>query len=214
MDWFQSLFSIFDYPVTLLEFISVISGIIAVYLAAKEKILTWSIGLINIITAFFIYYHVQLYSDMFLQCYFFSISIYGWYIWGKEKNEHIPLKWLSTNQRFLWIAIIILTTLIFGTLISHFHEIWPNVFPLPAAYPYADTLVAIMSIVANTFLAKRIIENWIIWILVDIICVYLYFQKGILFISFEFFIFLGIAVFGLIEWVRLKKSQSPSLQIS
>lgn len=68
-------------------------------------------------------------------------------------------------------------------------------------------MVAIMSILANTLLAKRIIENWILWIFVDVVCVYLYFQKEILFISFEFLVFLGIAVFGLIEWMKIKNTQ-------
>lgn len=208
MDWFQPAFNVFNYPVSFIELISVFSGITGVYLAAKEKIISWPIGLINITTAFFIYFSVQLYSDMFLQCYFFFISIYGWYYWKKEKQEHIPLKWMTSKERTLWIVIILLTTLLFGYLISRLHEWLPSIFPITASYPYADTFVAIMSIVANTLLAKRIIENWVLWILVDLICVYLYIQKGILFISFEFFIFLSIAVFGLLEWIRMQKIQA------
>lgn len=211
MDWFQTVFQIIGYPVSLLECISVVSGIVAVFLAAKEKLSTWPIGLINIVSAFFIYYHVQLYSDMFLQFYFFGISIYGWYYWSREKEEHIPLKWLNQKQRILWIFIILMSTLLFGLFTSKIHEYWPAIFTKPAAYPYSDSLVAIMSIIANTLLARRIIENWILWILVDILCVYLYIQKEILFISFEFFIFLGIAVFGLKEWIKLRRIQEQIL---
>lgn len=213
MDLFQTAFQIFSYPVSILECISVSTGIVAVYLAAKEKIITWPLGLINIVTAFFIYYHVQLYSDMFLQCYFFGISIYGWYFWSREKKEHIPLKWLTMYQRIYWILGILLTTVVLGKFISALHDLWPTIFLLPAAYPYADTFVAIMSIVANTLLAKRIIENWILWLLVDVICIYLYIQKEILFISFEFFVFLLIAVYGLYEWIHLKKNQERNLQV-
>lgn len=208
MDWFQPAFNVFNYPVSFIELISVLSGITGVYLAAKEKIISWPIGLINITTAFFIYFRVQLYSDMFLQCYFFCISIYGWYYWKKEKQEHIPLKWMTSKERSLWSIVILLATLLFGYLISRLHEWLPSIFQITASYPYADTFVAIMSIVANTLLAKRIIENWVLWILVDLICVYLYIQKGILFISFEFLIFLSIAVFGLMEWIRLQKIQA------
>ena len=214
MNWFQTAFEIIGYPVLWLECISVSTGIIAVYLAAKEKIITWPLGLINIITAFFIYYHVQLYSDMFLQCYFFSISIYGWYYWSREKEKQIPLKWLTTNQRVLLILGMLLSSAILGKIVSQLHLIWPGVFPLPAAYPYMDTLVAIMSIVANTLLAKRIIENWLLWTLVNVLCVYLYIQKEIVFISFEFFVFLGISIFGLFEWMHLKKNQERKLQLN
>lgn len=207
MNWFQTVFTIFNYPISLLECISVTAGITAVFFAAKEKIITWPIGLINIITAFFIYYSVQLYSDMFLQCYFFGISIYGWIYWSKEKKENIPLKWLSNKERMYCLLIITVFTFLLGIFISRIHLIWPKSFVLPAAYPWADSLIAISSIVANTLMARRIIENWILWILVDIICVYIYIQKDILFISFEFFVFLLLASFGLFKWIQLKNKQ-------
>jgi nicotinamide mononucleotide transporter len=205
LDFFQNIFSIAGYPISLIEFISVVCGIVAVYLAAKEKIINWPIGLINIITAFFIYFHVQLYSDMFLQCYYFLISIYGWYFWSREKENHIPLKILSTKQRIQIILIIIIGSLLAGTIISRLHLIPNGWFPKPAAYPYADSLVAVMSILANALLAKRYLENWFLWILVNTISVYLYIQKEIVFIAFEFFVFLLLAIYGLIEWKKLYK---------
>lgn len=208
MQWFQTVFEILDYPVSLIECISVMSGIIAVYLAAKEKILTWPIGILNITTAFFIYYHVQLYSDMFLQIYFFGIGLYGWYNWKKEKRAHIPLKWLHNRVRIYTAAGIVVSTLILGWIVSRLHVFGPALFPLPASYPYADTLVAVMSIVANVLMAKRFIENWILWIAVDVLCVYLYYQKDIIFIALEFFFFLCIAVYGLVQWMKLKQSRT------
>lgn len=206
-DWFQTVISLSGYNISMIEIISVLAGIIAVFYAAKENIITWPIGLVNICTAFFIYYHIRLYSDMFLQVYFFSISIYGWFSWKIEKKEKIPLKYLSLKQLlFLCFSIIVLTIMI-GMWMTQIHMIFPMVFPQPAAYPYADTFVAISSIIANTLLARRFIENWILWILVDIICIYLYIQKEIVFIAFEFLIFLFLAIYGWREWYKLKKKQ-------
>ncbi len=212
MDWFYPIFHVLSYPVSLLECISVLAGITAVYLAAKENILTWPIGLINIVTAFFIYHNFQLYADMFLQCYFFGIGIYGWFYWKQQKQANIPLKCLRTSQRFWLMMLIVVCTLFLGWFIGSIHLLWQEAFLLPASYPYADTLVAVMSIVANTLMARRFIENWILWIFVNIICVYLYFQKEILFFSIEFLIFLGIAVFGLAEWIRLKTIQDQEIK--
>ena len=212
--WFNVAWNPLGYPVTWIEIISVFSGIVAVYLAAKEKILTWPLGLINITTAFFIYYHVQLYSDMFLQIYFFGISLYGWWIWKNEQKEKIPLKWLSLQQKYYLIILLTIVSLLTGYLISQLHEYFPSIFEKPAAYPYSDSLVAIASIFANTLMARRYIESWVLWIVIDIICVYLYFQKDILFIALEFLVFLLLAILGWVNWLQLKKKQDLSLQMN
>lgn len=211
MDWFEPLLSIGDYPVSRIEFISVLAGIVAVYLAAREHILTWPIGLINISTAFFIYYSVHLYSDMFLQLYFFGIGIYGWWFWTKEQRTSIPLKWLSKTSRITLALLILICSVLLGYGVSQIHLFLPAVFEHEASYPYADTLVAVGSIVANTLLAKRYIENWILWIFIDLICVYLYLQKELFLIAMEFFLFLGLAFYGLHSWIKMYK-HSPTIQ--
>jgi nicotinamide mononucleotide transporter len=205
-------FEVLEYPVTYLEFISVLFGIIAVYLAAKEKIWTWPIGLVNIGTAFFLFYQVQLYSDMFLQIYFFGIGIYGWYSWKSEKKENVPLKWLSHSQVVQLSILIVACTLLLGWCMTYIHIWWSTLFPKPAAYPFADTFIAVGSIIANTLLAKRYIENWILWIVIDIICVFVYFDKNIRFIGLEYLIFLGLAIYGAFHWINLdKEAKKPSL---
>lgn len=193
-------FSIIDYPISYIEFVGTIAGIIAVYLAAKSDIKTWPIGLINIVLFFIIFFQVQLYSDMFLQIYFFGISIYGWIFWDKDFKHAVPVKLLSHRDRWIVVGICFFGTIILGYFISRIHEFFPSVFTHPAAYPYADTFVAVASIIANTLMARRILENWILWILVDILCVYLYFTKQIVFVSFEYLVFLGLAIYGYYLW--------------
>ncbi len=205
--WFETAFNLIGYTVTYLELISVCSGILAVYLAAKERIWTWPVGILNIITAFFIYFHVQLYSDMFLQLYFFAISIYGWWFWAKEQKTRVPLKYLNSAQRARCLILMLACSMGFGWFISNIHVFFPAQFEHPAAFPYADSWVAVSSILANTLMAQRYIENWILWILIDLLCVYLYIQKDILFIALEFLVFLGIAIYGLQNWRRYFKTQ-------
>jgi nicotinamide mononucleotide transporter len=209
LHWF--FFEVLGYSVSYLEFISVCFGLLAVYLAAVENIFTWPLGLVNISSAFLLFYRVQLYSDMFLQIYFFSISIYGWYYWKKEKTAHLPLKYLSYFEKLKVIIIIMLGTFVFGWFIQDIHLYFPSLFPEPAAYPYADTFIAVASIVANTLLARRVIENWIIWIVVDVLCVFLYFDKNIKFIALEYFIFLGLASYGLMSWRKLYLQQTKTV---
>lgn len=182
-------------------------GLFAVWFAAKQHIITWPASLINVTCFFAVFYQVQLYSDMFLQVYFFGISVYGWVIWKMQKQEGKPIQRLSNKQRIqilIWIAAL---TGIFGYFIQHLHDYFPSVFQHPAAFPYVDSFIAVASIFANTLLARRIFENWVLWIVIDAICIFVYALKHILFISFEYFIFFFMASYGLYEWVKIMKDE-------
>ena len=199
----NTFFSVGSYPVSWIEFVGTIAGIVAVWMAAKNNILTWPIGLINITLFFLIFFQVQLYSDMFLQIYFFSISVYGWLFWKKEFAQDQPIHLLSAKSALILGIVTLVSTLVLGFLVSNIHHYFPELFTKPAAFPYVDSFVAVARIIANTLMAKRILENWIIWIVVNIICVFLYFQKHILFVSFEYLIFLGLAVYGFWHWKQI-----------
>lgn len=198
----HELFSVGTYPVSYIEFFGTVFGIAAVWLAAQSRILTWPVGLINIALFFMIYYQVQLYSDMFLQVYFAGVALYGWFFWKEDQKNKKRIRKLNLSEKlnlFIWVAVCTAA----GTyLISHLHLWFPDLFPVEAAFPFWDTLVAVASIIANTLLARRVIENWPIWIAVDILCVYLYISKGIYFVAFEFIIFTLLAAYGWHQWEK------------
>lgn len=204
----EIMFRIWDYPVSHIEFFGTVFGIAGVWLAAKSKVLTWPVGLINIILFFMIYYQVQLYSDMFLQIYFFGVGVYGWIFWNKEIEKKIPIHSLNTTQNIKIGVYVFILSIICGWLISNVHIWFPNIFEKEAAFPYLDTLVAIASIFANTMLARRVIQNWPIWIAVDLLCIGLYISKEIYFVAFEFFIFTILASFGWYDWNKKMKLQT------
>jgi len=201
-------FTILDYPVSYVEFIGTTTGLISVLLAAKSNIWTWAAGLVNVACFFLIFYQVQLYSDMFLQVYFFAASIYGWIIWSRQdKQKENPIQLLSRKQRIFLLLTIIFSTLVIGFFIQNIHSIFPSIFQKPASYPYIDTFIAVLSILATILLAKRILENWFLWIIVDVLSVGLYALKSVRLISIEYFIFLCIASFGLFNWLKLRKDE-------
>lgn len=205
MDFFSIksvFFTLANYPVSYIEFTGSVAGVAAVWLATRSNIFTWPIGLINIILFFLIFWQVSLYSDVFLQVYFFIISIYGWINWSREQKEHIPLWRLSIYQRWATFTVTLLLTLMMGFWMSHIHLVFPEMFKSPAAFPYADSFVAVTSVIANTFMAKRIVENWLMWILVNLCGVTIYFLKDIIFVSIEYLIFLGLAIAGHFHWSR------------
>ena len=192
-------FQILDYPVSYVELIGTLFGLFSVYFASKANILTWGTGIVNEIFLFILFFQVQLYADMFLQIYFFIVTLYGWYKWNSQavvtKISEIGFR----NKMFLMVSILV-GTLISGFLFSNIHLYLPTYFKIQAAYPFADSFIMVSSIVASVLLAKKKIESWYLWIAIDLVCVVLYFNKGIFFLSIEYFIFLGLASYGLYHW--------------
>lgn len=194
-------FQIWDYPISYVELIGTLFGLVSVYFASRANILTWGTGIVNEIFLFIIFFQVQLYEDMFLQVYFFIVTLYGWYKWNAKTNEN-KVSETSFRNKISLATIILIGTLISGFLFTNIHLYLPEYFKIQAAYPFTDSFVMVSSIIATILLAKKKIENWYLWIAVDLVCVVLYFKKGVYFLSLEYFIFLGLASYGLYHWKK------------
>jgi nicotinamide mononucleotide transporter len=202
----ETFFTVFEHPVSYVEFIGTVLGLISVFLAARANILTWPTGIANAIFFLVIFYQIHLYSDMFLQMYFCGMGVYGWFSWKyKAAHRESEIRTLSNTRRLQLVAFIAVVTLGIGTLISKIHLLLPQIFDHPASYPYVDTFIAISSILATILLARRIFETWVLWITVDIVSIGLYSVKGVKLIAVEFVIFLCLAMLGIYSWYRLWK---------
>ena len=109
---------------------------------------------------------------------------------------------LSRKARVLLFVLIIVSTIVFGILVKNIHLLFPKIFIHPASFPFIDTFIAVASIIGTILLAKRIIDNWALWLIVDIICVFLYAFKNIMFISLEYAVFCLLACLGLFSWLK------------
>lgn len=196
-------FELIGYPISYLELVGTLTGLISVFLAARSNVLTWPVGLVNVSCFFLLFYQVRLYSDMLLQVYFWGMSIWGWIHWRQQNNEGTSVRWLSVGAKWRYAALCVVGTLLLGALMQRIHLWLPAAFPEPAAFPYADAFTTVLSIAATVLLAQRVIETWILWILVDIAAIGIYHLKGIQLISWEYLIFLGIATWGLFNWLNL-----------
>lgn len=207
-------FTFLDYPMSYLEFFGTIFNIGCVYLAAKNRIATWPIGILGVICYIFLFYQIQLYSDFVEQLYFFASGIYGWYVWrqmakkGKDKVKETPILKNSRKENAIWLAVIAAGSLVLGYLMRHINSYFPALFTLPASFPYLDAFTTVMSFVAQFIMAKKRVECWYLWILVDIIGIWLYYAKGVKFIALEYVIFLALATKGLIDWRKKLRIQS------
>ena len=205
-------FNLLGYSMSYIEFTGVFFGLIAVWLSAKAHLLSWPIGIINVILAAILYYQVQLYPDMFLQCFFFVTNIIGWWRWANpkpaeaDKKQQLKVSYMSRKQLVLAVIIATLGTYLLGQFASNLHHWFPAVFAQPSAFPYIDSFITVMSVLTTFYMIEKKIESWIIWIIVDIVATFLYYIKGVKFYSLEYLIFTIIAAYGLMHWAKEYKS--------
>jgi nicotinamide mononucleotide transporter len=202
----SAFFTLWGYTMSYLEFFGTLAGALAVWLSAKGKIISWPLGLLNVTLFFFLFYQIQLYPDMFLQVFFFITNILGWWRWSHpNKNEEDQKKELRvsfTSKKVLALLGIagFSVTFLFGLFASKLHVLLPNLFQQPSAFPYLDSFVTSMSIVATYLMVQKKVECWLVWLAVDVVATGLYFSKEIYFVGAEYFVFCIIAAFGFIRW--------------
>ena len=178
-----------------LEITAVVFGIISVLFARKNNILVYPTGLISTLIFIYILYNFKLYGEFIINIYYSAMSIIGWYLWSRRNNgqEEFPIS--SMNSKEYKISSLIFTvTLLFIALVYHFFDKFTDLTA------YVDAFTTALFFVGMWLMAKRKIENWIVWIIADIISVPLYFYKGLTVSSLQFIVFTIIAVLGYIEW--------------
>lgn len=184
---------------SLLEVFGVITGLLCVYLAAKNNIWNWPIAIISVGIYIFIFFDSHLYADMGLQVYFMAMNIYGWYYWAKKPadDQKTPVARIRRKEVILSAIAIIVFSVILGTGLKY----------TPASYPYIDSFCTACSLVAQVWLARKILENWLIWIFVDIVYVGVYIFKDLHLTAIMYAVYVGIALLGYIDWKKDYKKQ-------
>jgi len=208
------LVTVFNYPLSLLEILGSVTNLACVILSAREKVLSWPVGILGIVFFFFMFYQFQLYSDMSLQVFFLVMSFYGWWRWtnplsSKEKRSESGLKirWLSVKARWVWVGLIGGGTLVLGLIMGQIHLWMPQWFPLPASVPFLDALTTVLSVAATLLMAEKRVECWVLWILVDVISVGIYIYRGIHLTAVLYLIFGVLAYIGFRGWFKQESKQ-------
>lgn len=206
MDW-NAFFELFWQNVaasSIWEIIAVIFGILSVWYARKANILVYPTGIISTVIYIFICFFAQLYADMGINVFYTSMSVYGWYMWTRkdENKKVLPIRWNTKKEQALGILMIPVLYVIILGLIWIFMKDDPNGY-MKTYVPYVDSFTTSIFLIGMWYMARKKIENWIYWIVGDVISIPLYFVKGLVFTSFQFTIFLVLAIMGLIQWKRL-----------
>jgi nicotinamide mononucleotide transporter len=191
-----------------LEITAVIFGLLSVWYAKKDNILVFPTGLVSTFIYAYLLWKWELLGDSMINVYYFIMSIYGWYHWTRKNGDVVefPISVMTIKEKYISVVIFV-STLIFVILVYFYFNKFTN------WYNYVDTLLTAIFFVGMWLMAKRKIENWIFWIIGDIISIPLYFAKGFTFTSFQYLIFTIVAVYGYIEWKKtLDNSQIVEVQ--
>ncbi len=179
-----------------------VTGVVAVYLVAIEHIWNWPIGIVNVLIYAYVFWNVRLYADMTLQIVFFVLAVHGWWSWlrGGTGGSKLEISRLTAVGWTIAGAIVVVGTAVYKPIIEHYK----------GASPFWDTLLTVMSLVAQVLLNRKVLENWWFWIAIDLAYVPLYLSRKLYPTTFLYMIFLALAVQGWMNWSRtLRRAEDP-----
>jgi nicotinamide mononucleotide transporter len=180
-----------------LEIVAVIFGFLSVWYSKQNKIWVFPTGMISTLIFVYLLFKWELLGDMMINGYYFIMSIYGWYIWTRKVDKtHVNQISTTTFKEKKISIVIFIAALLFVFIIYQKFDKWTS------WVAYLDTITTAIFFVAMWLMAKRKIENWIFWIVGDLISVPLYLYKGFTFTSFQYFGFTFIAIFGYLAWKK------------
>lgn len=180
-----------------LEIIAVIFGFLSVWYSKQENILVYPTGIISTVIFVYLLWQWQLLGDMMINIYYSSMSIYGWYVWTRKRDDdtYIPITRTTSNEN-VWSILIFLVTAGFTVAVYSAFDKWDS------WTAYVDTVTTGIFFVGMWLMAKKKLENWVYWIIGDIISIPLYFYKGLTFTSLQYLLFTIIAIYGYRTWKR------------
>jgi nicotinamide mononucleotide transporter len=175
------------------EYIAALFGGVSVYLSVRQNIWSWPTAIVNVGLYTLVFYKSRLYADMGLQVVYVVISFYGWYQWlygGKNRTE---LKVSRTSRRLgsLLAAIGVVSAFVLGTV---FHR------TTNAALPFLDSATTSTSLVAQWMMTKKLLENWLVWVAVDVVYIGMFIYKSLYVTALLYFVFLVLSVMGYRQW--------------
>jgi nicotinamide mononucleotide transporter len=196
-DWIFAQYQDTPTHLIVLEMIGVVFGFLSVWYSKQENILVFPTGIIS--TAIFVYILLVygLLGDMLINAYYFAMSIYGWYLWTRkvDATHFIPIT-LTTAKEKNWSLALFLATVLFVCLVYLAFDMFTG------WTAYVDAFTTAVFFVGMWLMAKKKLENWIYWIIGDVVSVPLYLYKGLVFTSFQYLLFTIIAIYGYYAWKK------------
>ena len=216
------------YDLSYIEAVGTIAGLLCILLASFEKTINYLFGLINVTLFAVIFFQIQLYANLLLQVFFFGANIYGWYAWSRVSNSQeaeLKIRWLSLPKALITLVISVLAIIfltfnidaVFVRLATWAVELL-NLFGAnltlptldPDAFPFWDSTMTVLSVVAMILMTRKYVENWLLWVVINVISIVIFFIQGVYAMSLEYLILLGIALNGSQLWIKSAKENGST----
>lgn len=178
-----------------LELIAVVMGVAYLLLAMREQIWCWYAAFVSTCLSIYIFWDVSLLMESALQIYYLIMAVYGWYQWqrGAGDKGELPISTWTMQTHLMVILGVLACSALSGYLLTNHTQ---------AAWPYLDSFTTWGSIVTTYMVAKKVLENWIYWLAIDSLSIFLYLDRGLYLYALLFIIYLIIVILGLIAWTR------------
>lgn len=191
-DFIRSLLA----SLTPLEGTAVVFGLVSVWLSTRENIWSWPTAIINVGLYSILFIREKLYADAGLQVIYLVLSLYGWYEWkfGGENRSELHVSRVTPRLAAILAALGIAGSVALGTFLHRTTD---------ASLPYLDATLSVFSLIAQWMMTRKIVENWALWIVLDVVYVWMFIAlKHLHFTAFQYSVFLLLAVLGLRDWKR------------
>ena len=208
------------YDLSWIEAVGTIAGLLCIWLASLEKIVNYLFGLINVTLFAIIFFQIQLYASLLLQLFFFAANIYGWYAWSRQTSQNeaeLQIRWLPLPKALSWLAAcvvaIALMTFYIDPVFAVLTRVAVNVMQglgmnvvmptlQPDAFPFWDSSMMVLSIAAMVLMTRKYVENWLLWVIINVISVAIFTLQGVYAMALEYLILTFIALNGSRMWMN------------
>nr|WP_314427296.1 nicotinamide riboside transporter PnuC [uncultured Erwinia sp.] len=214
------------YDLSWIEAIGTLAGLLCIWLASLEKIVNYAFGLLNVTLFAAIFFQIQLYASLLLQLFFFVANIYGWYAWSRQTSDNqqvLRIRWMPLPKALICavvcvVAIGLMTVYIdpvFAFLtrasVSLMQGMGLNVVMpelQPDAFPFWDSCMMVLSIAAMILMTRKYVENWLLWVVINIISVMIFARQEVYAMALEYVILTVIALNGSWLWIKSARQRA------
>lgn len=188
--------------ISIWELTGLIAGLLAVIYLIKQSIWTWPFGILYVLVSFVVFWQARLYGDFLLHVFFLVLNIYGWMYWrrGGDSNNEIKITQSTVRSMLFTFGATVVGIIVFAQLLIAIPSMFEGVDP--PALPYWDSTTSVLSVAGMWLTARKKIDNWYYWFVVDVLATGIYFYKELYFYSALYLVYIGMAVAGYLAWKK------------
>lgn len=208
------------YDLSWIEAVGTLAGLLCIWLASLEKISNYAFGLINVTLFAIIFFQIQLYASLLLQLFFFAANLYGWYAWSRQNTANeavLQIRWLPFPKAIAWLAACVVAigvmTAFIDPVFAVLTRVAVNIMQAlglnvampelqPDAFPFWDSCMMVLSIAAMILMTRKYVENWLLWVIINVISVVIFALQGVWAMSLEYMLLTFIALNGSRMWMK------------